>query len=362
MAFLSSAPYVILPSFNQETNYEDNNVHRNILVLFHGKFYTWNTIFKSYEGAWCIGSSNNFLIFLDNKGCLFLLNPSSNTFIHVPPFTRSFIKHANVPSYSYYVQSLRKTFVSKAVLMSSPSPSQYTLAIMYDSPCRIAFCNNHNASWVELSDAKRLYSDIVFDNNILYALDEDGSIEGWDFLHQKFPKKVLEINYPTMILDKEEEVKFSTDKFSTKLYLVMFKRDFLLIERFIGNFVNANGEVVYEGSCLSDQVEICPYRTKHFNVYKLNLVKRKWEKMNSLEGQVVFVGANESKLVDSSKCDNKENLIYFSDDRWEEMNLDYSYGGHDWGVFNLQDSSIRLLTPDVNKMDPPPIWMVPYSN
>ncbi|XP_058742283.1 putative F-box protein At5g55150 [Vicia villosa] len=362
MDFLSKAPYVILPSFNQATYYEedDSNVHR--IILFDNKYYKWNTIFNSHEGAWCIGSSNNFLIFLDIKGCPFLLNPSSNTFIHVPPFTSSFIKHANVPSYSYYVQSLRKTFISKAVLMSSPSPSQYTLAIMYDCPCRIAFCNNHNASWVELYDVKRSYSDIVFDNNILYTLDEDGSIEGWDFLSQKIPKKILEINYPTMILDREQVIKFSVDKFSSKLYLVKSKGDFLLIERFIGNFVRANGEVVYEGSCLSDEVEICPYRTKHFNVYKLDLVKKKWEKVKFLDGQVVFVGANESKLMDASKCKNEENSIYFSDDRWEEMNLDYLYGGHDWGVFNLEDSSVRFLTPYANKMDPPPIWVVPYSN
>ncbi|XP_058751005.1 uncharacterized protein LOC131624023 [Vicia villosa] len=364
MTFLSTTPYVILPSFNQETNYEDedNNVHQNILILFDNKYYKWNTIFNSYGGAWCVGSSNNFLIFLDNKGCPFLLNPSCNTFIHVPPFTTSFIQHTNVPSYSYYVQSLRKTFVSQAILMSSPSASQYTLAIMYDYPCRIAFCNNHNASWVKLYDAKRFYSDIVFDKNILYALDEDGSIEGWDFLRQKIPRKILEVNYPTMILDKEKEVKFPIDKFSTKFYLVISKRDFLLIERFIGNFVHANGEVVYEGGNRLDQVEICSYRTKHFNMYKLDLVKRKWEKIKSLDGQVVFVGANESKLMDASKCGNKESLIYFSDDRWEEMNLDYSYGGHDWGVFNLQDSSVKFFAPYANKMDPPPIWMVPYSN
>jgi hypothetical protein len=51
-----------------------------------------------------------------------------------------------------------------------------------------------------------------------------------------------------------------------------------------------------------------------------------------------------------------ENLIYFSDDRWEEMNFDYSYGGHDWGVFNLQYSSVsvKLLALYANKMDRPP--------
>lgn len=366
MIFLSKVPYALLPSLTQETNYEDdnnNNVHHNILALFENKYYKLNNILDSHKGAWCVGSSHNFLIFLDNKGCPFLLNPSSNAFIHVPPFTDSFIQCANAPSYSYYVQSLRKTFVSKAVLMSSPSSSQYTLAIMYDYPCKIAFCNNPNSTWVELYDAKRSYSDIVFDNNILYALDEDGSIEGWEFLHQKDPRKILEVNHPNMVIDKEEERRFPIDKFSTKFYLVISKREFMLIERFIGNFVNANGEVVHEGSNESyDECEICPYRTKHFNVYKLELMKRKWENIKCLDGQIVFVGANESKLVDVSFCEVEENSIYFSDDRWEEMNLDYLYGGHDWGVFNLQNSCIKLLAPYANKMDPPPIWMVPCSN
>jgi hypothetical protein len=161
--------------------------------------------------------------------------------------------------------------------------------------------------------------------------------------------------------DEEEETKFPSDKFSSQFYLVISKGEFFLIERFIADFVNADGEVVYEGYNLSyESDEVCPYRTKHFSLYKLDFVKKSWEKIKCLNGGVIFVGVNEFKFVStSSGCE--ENLIYFSDDRWEEMNLDYSYGGHDWGVFNLQDSSIKFLAPHSNKMVPPPIWMVPNS-
>jgi hypothetical protein len=88
-------------------------------------------------------------------------------------------------------------------------------------------------------------------------------------------------------------------------------------------------EVVYEGYNLSyEGDEICPYRTKHFSVYKLDFVKKGWEKTKCLDGGVFLVGVNESKFV-AANTGCVENLIYFSDDRWEEMNLDYSYGGHD---------------------------------
>ncbi|XP_058733486.1 uncharacterized protein LOC131605107 [Vicia villosa] len=239
MTFLPKVPYAFLPSINQETNYNDDDNNVSMKVIFFGnKYYKWNNILYSTEGAWCVGSSNNFLMFLDNKGRPFLINPFSNTFIGVPPFTDSFIRGANIPSYSYYVQYLRNTFVSKVAVMSFPSPLKYTIAIMYDYPCKISFSNNKSTSWVELCELKRSYFDIVFDNNILYALDEDGFIEGWNFCHQEVPKRIFEVNHPTMVIDNEEEKKFPFDKFSTKFYLVKSKKQFLLIERFIGNFVN----------------------------------------------------------------------------------------------------------------------------
>ncbi|GAU36669.1 hypothetical protein TSUD_15820 [Trifolium subterraneum] len=365
MASLSTVPYAILPSLFQETHLdeEDNTseVHRSIFILFENKRYELSNLFKAHPGAWCVGSSQNFLVFLDNNGCPLLLNPSSNICFNLPHFPNSLIRRASVPSYSYYVEQLRKFFVAKAALMCSPSPSQYTLAIIYGSYplCKIAFSSNRRASWVELFDANRCYCDIVFHNNNLYALTGDCSIEGWDF-RQQVPRKILYADYPIMEKDKEEETKFPIDKFSSRLYLVISKGDFFLIERFIGNFVNAYGEVVYEGSNLSyEGNEVCPYRTKHFSVYKL--VKTRWEKIKSLDGGVIFVGVNESKFV-AKNSGYEGNLIYFSDDRWEEMNLDDSYGGHDWGVFNLEDSSIKFLAPYANKMDPPPIWMVPNSN
>ncbi|XP_061376185.1 F-box protein At4g35733-like [Gastrolobium bilobum] len=303
-----------------------------------------------WAGAWCVGSSRNWLVLLDINGSPFLLNPSSATFIHFPPFPHTFIHPVE---HSYFVQFLQKTFVSKVALMCSTSPLHYTLAILYGCPCKLALCKSN--TWVKISDAKSFYSDIVFSNNYLYALAEDGSVDAWD-IWQRIPRKILDVK-PTIERAEEEDREFPRDNFSTQLYLVISEGDLLLVKRYIGNFVNADGEVLKE-----EPDTVCLYRTKHFIVYKLDLRKIKWQKIRSLRNKVLFLGANESTSVPSQALSGYEaNSIYFTDDRWEEMNLDWSYGGHDWGVFNLQNKSVKLFTPYEIKINSPPIWVVPTT-
>ncbi|XP_057453081.1 uncharacterized protein LOC130744940 [Lotus japonicus] len=346
------APYAILPSINEP----DNDVHRSIFNVFGNSCYERRNMFQDNVGAWCVGSSHDWLILLDTEGCPFLLNPASSISIDLPPFSDSMMPHARV-NHSYYVESLLKSFVFKAVLVGSPSPLEYTLVIMYSYPCKLAFCTNKSSTWVEFSDSEHYYSDIVSYINYLFALTKDGSIQGWNFNGQ-IPSKVFKSKPDGDNIDEEEEEReFPREKFSSQTYLVISAREFLLVKRFVGNFVNADGQVVYEGYD-DDGGEICPYQTKCFFVYTLDFQENKWVKKGCLGDRALFVGANESTIV-AARAGCEANSIYFTDDRWEEMSLDYSYGGHDWGVFSLQDRSVRLLAPRTNKMDPPPVWMVP---
>src|ERR1044072_4362108 len=215
-----SIPYAILPCIKERgsgVDDEDNTitVDRCILSVFENKCYEWKNMFKDYAGAWCIGSSHGWLILLDTKGCPFLLTPSSSTCISLPSFSHSFMHRASV-NHSYYVESLLKSFVSKAVLVRSTSLSQYTLAIMYSCPCKLAFCTKPS-TWcetcVELPDAKSIYYDIVSHNNHLYALAQDGSLQGWNF-HSQIPFKVIDVSPTRDDVDEEEEREFPRDKFS----------------------------------------------------------------------------------------------------------------------------------------------------
>ncbi|CAL0330419.1 unnamed protein product [Lupinus luteus] len=337
-----SVPYAILPSLQQKDDDDIPTIHRSIFSLLDNKRYEHKNMFKNLRGAWCVGSSYGWIVLLDKYAKPIILNPFSET---------------------YFVNNLRKSFVVKAVLNHSPflDDKNYILAIIYGCYCKLAFCCNSSV-WVELSDAKNSYCDIVFKNNYLYALAQDGSIEVWDVCQQN-PRKIMHVK-PTMEIDEQEDKEFPRDLFSTQFYMVLSEREILLVKRYIGNFVNEDGEVVCEGDLLSDedtQPLICPYRTKHFSVYVL-VNSTKWEKVTSLQDRVLFVGANESTSMWVQALPGSEaNTIYFSDDRWEEMNMDYSYGGHDWGVFSLQDGSIKLHLPYTNVIKPPPIWLLPTT-
>ena len=67
-------------------------------------------------------------------------------------------------------------------------------------------------------------------------------------------------------------------------------------------------------------------------------------KVESFKDEVVFLGGNQSISLSShdfSKC--KLNSIYFTDNRWSEMDMDYFFGGHNFGSFNLDDEGIKLF-------------------
>ncbi|KAL3820730.1 hypothetical protein ACJIZ3_006635 [Penstemon smallii] len=47
-----------------------------------------------------------------------------------------------------------------------------------------------------------------------------------------------------------------------------------------------------------------------------------------------------------SSVENREvkgNSIYFTDDYWDRIDEDYCYGGHDMGIFSLEDGTIEPL-------------------
>ncbi|QHO51757.1 hypothetical protein HN51_020898 [Arachis hypogaea] len=151
-----------------------------------------------------------------------LLNSSSSTTINVLPLPLSFLLPV---TYSYFDEYLRKTFIVKAILMHCSSPSSYILAIIYGSNSKIAYCNS--ATWVELSDDQQSYCDIVFSNNSLYALTQDGSVEVCNICGQ-IPKRLILLT-PTMEGNYEEEKPYLGDNFSRNLYLVVSAEEILQV-------------------------------------------------------------------------------------------------------------------------------------
>ncbi|KAH7834912.1 hypothetical protein Vadar_020868 [Vaccinium darrowii] len=384
---------ILLPNEKQEEethkdysvsflNLEAKRIHR-----------TKNAFTQRLRNSRCVGSSHGWLVLLDGWANPCLFNPISCHRISLPP--KETLPHVisvtGSAEYGFdieYILGVRKSRVSrsvtakeiqeclilKAILSSDPShgnDKDYVVMAIYGCEAKVAFCKRGDSVWTDLEGKSGPYCDIICHKNQLFALSEISSVESWDFstpllvktmdFHPFyiFPKRVTE----TALLYNDR------NRFSSQCYLVESCGDCLLVKRHIGEFVSDEGEAVCEADLLSDKCShplVYPYKTLEFTVYRLNIIQRTWEEVESLGDRALFVGGNHSMSLSttaaqypSSHC--QRNSIYFTDDYWVRMNEDYSYGGHDMGVFCLDDKSVKPLK-NLNlpqRVDPPPFWLVP---
>ncbi|PQP98079.1 putative F-box protein [Prunus yedoensis var. nudiflora] len=346
----SHTPWLMLPSSSSRENDQNNpdSAARCFYSLEEQKVYTIKNAFQGFDHeARCVGSSHGWLVIMDSNGNPHLLNPFSRRQIQLPlilPFPRL--------TGDLYLESLRMCVsIAKAVLSSDPSRDNNFAVVAWEEDSRWTLLNVH-----------REYCDVIFHNEQLFALAGDGSVEVWDF-NNSFPIKTIDLRQPFAEIGNVDIVKdFSRGIHSTQTYLVESLGEILFVGRIIENFVKH--EDIGEGDLRQDSDYICPYRTLHFYILKLNITANKWEKVESLlRNRALFLGGNQSMSVSTRDFPElEENSIYFTDDRWEEINYVEDYGGHDVGVYNLGNKIVKTLVLDqFNKwrVDPPPFWIVP---
>ncbi|GLU15282.1 hypothetical protein SLE2022_317840 [Rubroshorea leprosula] len=95
-------------------------------------------------------------------------------------------------------------------------------------------------------------------------------------------------------------------------------------------------------------------KTRAFQVFKLDLVGKKWVRVNSLGDRSLFLGGNHSISIPTKNLMScKGNLIYFSDDIWECQ----EYNWHDNGTYSLEDGII-LRVYESDNVRTAPFWIV----
>ncbi|KAI4346035.1 hypothetical protein L6164_013118 [Bauhinia variegata] len=368
MAYVS-APCLILPNMQNQDQDQDHKTSTggSVMNLSQKKLYESKNRLKGLvDDAWCVGSSEGFLVSLDQDGEPLLVDPFSSTRIKLPSFP-------SIIGQSHFFKEMSKIFISKAVMLCDSVHftryCRFSIVIIYGSQDKLVFCQSLNKIWIELPGAERSYCDIIFSRGTLFALSNNGSVEGWDFSGKK-PVKFFDID-PCAEICGEEIRNFPEDEYTVRLYLVESLGELLLVKRFIEDFVNPDGEVLKRDDNVKVEVSKdsysldFPYRTKHFSLYKLDMEYRVgrekvlWRKIESLNDQVLFLGRNESASVSAQAFPQCEaNSIYFTDDGCNEMYENDLYGGHDVGVFSVQDRSITPLIP-YKMIYPPPFWVVP---
>lgn len=368
---MASPSLIILPSVADEFSYEEEDQTMmkmdKAIVFKHDKTFQLIDGFgldQDFPPCLCIGSSHGLLALLDQNSNPFLFNPFSRTRIPLPA-----------------KQSLDSVF--KLVLCGNPSDhhKKYVVIVICSSGpdrTKLAFCRPGDQHWTHLQTGIRTHYDVVCcdDTMTAFALGPGPEVESWDLNELHCPKK-------RTVIDRDDsscnsigaaDRSFPSDLYSSRWYLALGQgKSMFLVVRYIGEFVRpCDGKVVYEGDTLTDYDPaplVCPYKTVAFRVFKFDGARREWIGVERLGEFAMFLGGNQSMMVSkssSSSSSSKEwnmgnnNVIYFTDDYWDRMNEDYSYGGHDNGVFKLEDGSIHSLVMGdhyFDKIVPPPFFL-----
>ncbi|KAH7573154.1 hypothetical protein JRO89_XS03G0079500 [Xanthoceras sorbifolium] len=381
-------PWLMLPPGEQEEKQQHTNGGFRFINLEHKRVHhdIDNDILREIMAAdsCCVGSSHGWLIFLDQKASPFLLNAFIQVKIHLPclysllgilkiekniELDEYCIVYNNNPKNKVsYTTHLREKIIHKGVLSSNPclGVNNLGVVVIYGSTRKLGYCNygdgHHDSSWSGLDGKFWPYHDIVCYKNKLYALGENACVETWD-LDGCVPIKRMEIGlcFPTKSTKMLSDFRYL---YACRFYLVENLGDWLLVVRYIGEFVNGNNVVVREEDLLTDEDThplVCPYRTLLFHFYKLDFDEKRWIEVESLGDSALFLGGSDSISVSSSSLSGyKKNSIYFTDDYWDRMEEDYLYGGHDMGVFSMEEQMVEPIYQSGSmKIQPPPCWVAP---
>ncbi|CAA0825741.1 Unknown protein [Striga hermonthica] len=318
-----------------------------------------------------IGSSHGRLAFSgdeENPNDPFLFCPFSDTRIRLPRI------HSQL---------------DKIVLCGNPAHDpNFTALAIHGS--HVAFCKpGTGRTWSRLdSDIPTAYDIICCDaTKTAFILGPGPAIEAWDVGLSAPCKKseILEDFCPEALARAGE--RYPSDLYTTRWYLGRAEHGssepgkLYIVVRYVGEFVRHDGEVVREGDTLTDDAAeplVCPYKTVGFEVFKYSDCEGKWVVAGDLEGRAMFLGGNQTIMVEEGEKGRRglmkdaiyftegekgrrglmKDAIYFTDDYWERLDEDYCYGGHDNGVYSMEDGSVHELVEGLEqKIVPPPCWI-----
>ncbi|XP_028058732.1 F-box protein At4g35733-like [Camellia sinensis] len=215
----------------------------------------------------------------------------------------------------YDLKNIPEALVQTRCLGSSQSDNNYGIVAIYGFgfQSKLAYARCGDSNWFDLNGSHEAYCDIICCKDYVYALANLGSVEAWDFRFS-VPRKVLDIEacFPEERVEFEKSLR---DLYSSQFYLVKSIGELLIVIRYIGEFVRHDGEVVRKTDIDHDLIYL--YMTKLFHVYKLDLKKENWEKVESLGDRILFLGRNQSTSLSALDfSEYKKNSIYFTDDYW----------------------------------------------
>ncbi|KAK7243327.1 hypothetical protein RIF29_38120 [Crotalaria pallida] len=277
----------------------------------------------------------------------------------------------------YHIQKMNIT----KIIISSPPPDDHEKKQQEDDFMAIAIYGEHNQlaicklgdnKWREFSTPGVLYileDDAIFYEGKIYGVSSNAQLVEFDV--KTSMASVIDMPHPPK---DDPLIQFSGA--NTKFLVCSIEDDLLMVVRYWtytkrsngnGNGDggdDGNGDGADDGGGSDDdddeeEEEESFYKTSRFNLYKLDKRKKEWRRISSLGDSVLVVGLNSSVcMLPFSDGNGKwvRNCIYFCDNNYLYQ-YDEIVGGHDVGVFNLEDETIEELFPNAEFIFPPPVWL-----
>ena len=354
---LSQVPWLMIPPAN-----DASETHCKFFSILENKMYKLEL--PKVQGKLLRGSSCGWALMIDGYPELNLINPLTRAQIQLPPIDtfpdvlgyRPYMAdeeylilrvRPNLPKPAkVQVESIayvRDVFIHKLVLSSNPNTSkEYMAMAIYGMVSDLAFCKNGDKKWTLIQqNDQHINHDIISHKGKFYVLRNDGGL--WVGDRNSLPNMTqLVPSLPKTILNY-----------------------FSLVRTISGEFFMVRK--IHELEPISCIDHIYSYKTIDFVVYKLDhhQGELKWRMVKNIGDNVFFVGINDSLCISSQNLARyKGNCIYFTDDYFD-CHREGIVGGHDMGVYNVEDRSIKPL-PGYNYylshtmlVWPPPIWFSP---
>lgn len=215
-----------------------------------------------------------------------------------------------------------KHWIQKAILFGSDSdPLSITgnkcgVMIIYGYFSSLAFLMCGDSKWRTCGFEDDWYQDLATYKDCVFALTNQGFLQVWEWDFCSFtPTLTNKINIAQSLpgivssgdlIDNDGFWRFLAFN-QTYIAPTNFRDEVLLVGRSISESIPLNEKY-------ADRVRPS-YSTNMFQVYKLNIDKQELVPLETLDDQVIFVGANQSvsfSAKDLSCCE--KNSVYFTDD------------------------------------------------
>ncbi|XP_022890271.1 putative F-box protein At5g55150 [Olea europaea var. sylvestris] len=359
------------------------------------------------NGRKCTGAHYGWLWTIGTDLQINLLHPFSRQQICLPPM----LTFPDQYEYNekFTPQEVWYFFVSKIAMSSNPCKEKSlhdynedcTVVAIYGEFSILAFTKLGGTVWTNISVHSRVYQDIIFYNGKFYAVDAHGVVVVCEFDDANGPKAT--VIAPAPIETRDTYQKYLVESSGHLLLVSRIRRGYLFgddddddddveeddiddqdedagddiddqDEDAGDNIDECKGDV--DGSDNVDQVEDAEgsdkeeekkarYYTIGFSVLRLdecheegNNYAYRLTEVTNLGDQALFLGSNVSTSIASSGC-IKPNCIYFTDDNCELYFNEPGGGGHDTGIFNMEDGTIQLNYAGESRSNfSPPLWYI----